>query len=242
MQSFFAKSMYARFQQILLFGHCRDTIKLRKNKDNDTVFVELEPPRSHVQSLFNMLYTGVNPLLQYGKNVKINEKHISDAIVEDLHFKTQYTKGTSDVFASLKCIYGKTFLLLCLPHLLAELMASLGPYFFKLILGQAEASKHEPKWWIYASLFALLFLLVKVLQTIASSFAIEKLSCMRIQVEAYLMNLVYGKVMNMSNLARQEHTVGKILNLMSNDVQRIKHCIESVMTFICSLFRIVGTL
>lgn len=79
-------------------------------------------------------------------------------------------------------------------------------------------SSNEPQWKGY--LYATIFLLSGVLQSIVQNIHFMNLFYFGLQARTCLISCIYRKALRISNSARKNKTVGEIVNLMAADSER----------------------
>ncbi|XP_050545468.1 probable multidrug resistance-associated protein lethal(2)03659 [Daktulosphaira vitifoliae] len=115
-------------------------------------------------------------------------------------------------------MFGKKFMLLGLLLLTSEMVLStFQPYFLGRIIAYFETNEHKSG---SPALNALGMILATLFQTLGFTAHGINLAHMGMKMRIATCNLVYNKALRLSKTALGETTVGQVVNLLSNDVNR----------------------
>ncbi|XP_076816557.1 multidrug resistance-associated protein 1-like isoform X1 [Clavelina lepadiformis] len=181
-------------------------------------------------------------LLQYwneelGKSRKSMEKHpphgyVNEAMeehnsVEDEKSKLDYIHARYK--PSLTKAFGKqfwkTFLFSVFFKLINDVIQFVSPILLSAMI-DFTVDLSMPLWQGYV--FAAAMYVVAIIKAVALQQYFQKCTVIGMRLRTALVSIIYEKALLLSNAARQESTVGEIVNLMSTDAQRLM----DLMTYI----------
>ncbi|XP_065898603.1 multidrug resistance-associated protein 1-like isoform X2 [Dysidea avara] len=163
------------------------------------------------------------------------------ALMDDNNFEFKASTGTREQPAKQATSKPSLFLAMCqtyaLPFLVAgflkvitDLLNFVGPLILKLLIEYTKDSD-EPTWKGY--FYAFFLFATAIMQSLVMQHYFHRSFLLGIHLKTAVISLVYNKSLRLSSSARQQSTVGEIVNLMSIDAQRFMdlmtylHCIWS---------------
>ncbi|XP_042235553.1 multidrug resistance-associated protein 1-like isoform X2 [Homarus americanus] len=111
-----------------------------------------------------------------------------------------------------------SYIITAVLHVTSELLLFFTPRLLSLLIS-FTMSESEPVWHGY--FYSILMLLVSLLTTVLRTIFAYKAWLIGIKIRSSLMSAVYSKALTLSSSARQNSTVGEIVNLMAVDSQRM---------------------
>lgn len=169
----------------------------------------------------NKVHPTVEPLMNQAFILTDHEKGNEPKVQLENPKTTKAKKNSSVLPAVCKTVAG-TFLLGSLLELIQVGLTFASPLLLKATISYVESKyddnvTQEPLW--KGITYALLLFICAAIHTLVFSQSNERLSVAGLRIRTVLINAIYRKSLVVSNAARKESTVGKIVNLMSDDAE-----------------------
>ncbi|CAK8679779.1 unnamed protein product [Clavelina lepadiformis] len=232
--SFLSKLFFNWFNPLILLGYKKalesnDLWKLNEIDESKNVGPTLhqywneELGKSRKSMQKHPLHGYVNEAMEEHNIVEdkvalVQMKSEVDYTSNDGHYKPSLVKAFGKQF-------GKTLLVSCLIKLFNDLVQFLSPILLSAMIG-FTLDLSLPMWHGYV--FAVGMVTVAMIKAVAIQQYFHKCTVIGMQMRTALVSIIYEKALLLSNAARQESTVGEIVNLMSTDAQRLM----DLMTYI----------
>ena len=179
-----------------------------------------------------LFFQWVTPLILLGKERQINQRDLPPLEAGKLHGQHLEVKPLIERFTEIReqapheplflplLKVFKTNIVLAWFFAVSEQACNLAnPLLLRWFLSAFNESSSEAGTSAGYEL-AMYMLLVSVLQTLIGNHGFLIISTLGVKQRAVIMTLLYRKALRLSNEARQESSVGQIVNLMSNDANR----------------------
>lgn len=131
--------------------------------------------------------------------------------------------------------FGLTYLTVAVLRLIPDLLIFVLPLLLGVIIdfvrqsASAQNPNESPLW--HGIFYAALLFIVASVQTLLNAQCIERMLMIGLRIRTATVGAIYRKALRLSNIARQESTVGEIVNLMAVDTQHLMDLTSFVSLF-----------